>query len=82
MGTLSKDVLIADKETADNIAKGIPGAKVIEIPSLGGGASDWQVIYPEGWKESKKKTKKKNTKVASLKSPKDKKFNGHTTYRT
>jgi hypothetical protein len=82
MGTLSKDFLIADKETADNIAKDIPGAKVIEIPSLDGGASNWQVIYPEGWKESKKKTKNKNTKIASLRSSKDKKFNGHTTYRT
>jgi hypothetical protein len=67
MATLPKDFLIADKETADNIAKGVPGAKVIEIPSLDGGSSDWQVIYPEGWKESKKKTKKKTTKVATAK---------------
>jgi len=65
MGTLPKDFLIADKETADNIAKGIPGAKVIEIPSLEGGSSDWQVIYPKGWKDTKKKTKP--TKVATAK---------------
>ena len=31
---------------------------------------------------SKKKSKKKDTKVASLRSSKDKKFKGHTTYRT
>ena len=31
---------------------------------------------------SKKKTKKKDTKVASLRSSKDNKFKGHTTYRT
>ena len=67
MATLPKDFLIADKETADNIAKGVPGAKVIEIPSLDGGSSDWQVIYPKGWKESKKKTTKKTKKVATAK---------------
>ena len=33
-------------------------------------------------KKTKNKTKKKNTKIASLRSSKDKKFNGHTTYRT
>ena len=65
MATLPKDFLIADKETADNIAKGIPGAKVIEIPSLEGGSSDWQVIYPKGWKDTKKKSKP--TKVATAK---------------
>jgi|TARA_Y100000296_G_scaffold3475_1_gene4683 hypothetical protein len=32
--------------------------------------------------EAKVKTKKKNTKVTSLRSSKDKKFGGHTTYRT
>ena len=31
---------------------------------------------------AKKKSKKKDTKVASLRSSKDKKFKGHTTYRT
>ena len=65
MATLPEDFLIADKETADNIAKGIPGAKVIEIPSLEGGSSDWQVIYPKGWKDTKKKSKP--TKVATAK---------------
>ena len=65
MATLPEDFLIADKETADDIAKGIPGAKVIEIPSLGGGSSDWQVIYPKGWKDTKKKSKP--TKVATAK---------------
>ena len=65
MATLPEDFLIADKETADDIAKGIPGAKVIEIPSLEGGSSDWQVIYPKGWKDTKKKSKP--TKVATAK---------------
>ena len=34
--------------------------------------------YPESGYASKKKTKKKTTKVASLRSSKDKKFQGHT----
>ena len=38
---------------------------------------------PEDFLElSKKKTKKKDTRVASLHSSKDNKFKGHTTYRT
>ena len=38
---------------------------------------------PEDFLElSKKKTKKKDTRVASLRSSKDNKFKGHTTYRT
>ena len=36
---------------------------------------------PESGGMAKKKTKKKNTKVASLRSSKDKKFSGHTTYK-
>ena len=31
---------------------------------------------------AKKKSKKKDTRVASLRSSKDKKFQGHTTYKT
>ena len=39
-----------------------------------------QELRDIGWYEAKKKTKKKNTKVASskLRSPRDKKFMGHT----
>ena len=37
-----------------------------------------QQLRDIGWDEAKKKTKKKNTKVASLRSSKDKKFMGHT----
>ena len=38
-----------------------------------------QELQNMGWPSlSKKKTKKKNTKVASLRSSKDKKFKGHT----
>ena len=34
------------------------------------------------YEAAKKKTKKKDTRVASLRSSKDNKFKGHTTYRT
>ena len=39
-------------------------------------------LYFDSRDSAKKKTKKKTTKVASLRSSKDKKFQGHTTYKT
>jgi len=55
--------------------------------SLGDAIEEWGIHLREldAYKEfdsSKKKTKKKNTKVASLRSSKDSKFNGHTPYKT
>ena len=42
-----------------------------------------QQLRDIGWYEAKKKSnKKKTTKEASLLSSKDKKFQGHTTYKT
>ena len=37
---------------------------------------------PDYGPSAKKKSKKKDTRVASLRSSKDKKFQGHTTYKT
>ena len=39
-------------------------------------------LYYDSRDEAKLKTKKRETKVASLRSSKDNKFKGHTTYRT